>query len=65
MTEWLTVNEAVAYLRISRATLYAWMKAGQVPYYTGPRGRRRLKREDLDAAHRQASGPGEYGGGPS
>jgi excisionase family DNA binding protein len=51
VTDWLTVPEAVAYLRVSRATLYTWMKKGLIPYYTVVSGRRRLKRADLDAVY--------------
>jgi excisionase family DNA binding protein len=49
MPEWLTVNEAAAYLRVSRDTVYTLAAAGRLPYYQihGVRGRR-FKREDLD-----------------
>jgi excisionase family DNA binding protein len=57
MATWLTVKEAAAYLKVSRATLYRWMAAGIVPYYAiatahrGPKATRRFRQEDLDAIH--------------
>ena len=49
--EWMTVAEATAYLRISRATLYRLSAEGRLPYYTVGKGRdRRFRRRDLDAA---------------
>jgi excisionase family DNA binding protein len=56
VNEWLTVNAAAAYLSISRATLYRWMETGVIPYaVVGPAGRRRLRRDDLDAAMTRAT----------
>lgn len=50
MTEWLTPNEAAAYLKVNRRTLYGLMASGRLPYYQMPGGgRRRIRREDLDA----------------
>jgi len=48
--EWLTVNEAAAYLKVHRATIYEWCRQGVLPYYTLKGARdRRFKREDLDS----------------
>ncbi|MDP2947911.1 MAG: helix-turn-helix domain-containing protein [Chloroflexota bacterium] len=50
MTEWMTVKEACAYLKVDRRTLYKYMKLGKLPYYQlGGVGTRRFRREDLDA----------------
>lgn len=50
MTEWLTPNEAAAYLKVNRRTLYGLMASGRLPYHQMPgSGRRRIRREDLDA----------------
>jgi excisionase family DNA binding protein len=47
----MTIAEAMAYLRVSRATLYRLMREGRLPFYTvGTSQDRRLKRSDLDAA---------------
>ena len=48
--EWLTVNEAAAYLKVHRATIYELCERGTLPFFEirGARGRR-FKREDLDA----------------
>ena len=54
---WLTVPEAAAYLRVSRATLYRLCAARLVPYHTLPgSGRRRFQRDELDAAMTAAPG---------
>ena len=48
--DWLTVNEAAAYLKVERSTVYRYCELGLLPYFelkTG--GGRRFKREDLDA----------------
>jgi len=47
----MTVAEAMAYLRVSRATLYRLMADERLPYFTvGATKDRRLRRHDLDAA---------------
>ncbi len=47
---WMTVEEASTYLRITRATLYAYMKDGKLPYYyLAGTHNRRLKKSDVDA----------------
>ncbi len=43
-----TVDEAAEYLRVSRPTVYRWMRDGDLPFYVLPKGGRRLKKEDLD-----------------
>ena len=49
-TEWYTVTEACAYLRVSNTTLYEYMKSKRLPFFylAGTRNRR-LRKEDLDA----------------
>ncbi|MEM7130241.1 MAG: helix-turn-helix domain-containing protein [Chloroflexota bacterium] len=46
---WLTVPEAMRYLKVSQRTLYRLMQDGTLPYYliTGTR-QRRFKRDELD-----------------
>lgn len=48
--KWMDVSEAAAYLSVSKATLYAYMKDGRLPFFylAGTRNRR-IKQEDLDA----------------
>lgn len=49
MPDWVTLDEAASYLKISKPTLYRWMAEDRVRSYDLPAGRgRRLKREDLD-----------------
>lgn len=47
--EWLTLQDATAYTKIKRGTLYQLMKDNILPWYrvTGT-SQRRLKRSDLD-----------------
>lgn len=48
-SSWLTVEEALDYLKISKTTLYACMKDGRLPfYYVKGTKQRRLARTDLD-----------------
>lgn len=49
LTDWLTISEAAAYLKVTRNTLYRWCEAGRLRYYElESGGGRRFKREDLD-----------------
>lgn len=46
----MTVNEAAAYLKVDRTTLYAYCRHGLLRFYEMPMGRgRRFRQEDLDA----------------
>ncbi len=47
--EWMTVDEAASYLKVSRRTLYRWMENGEVPYFELAAGvvPRRIRRRDL------------------
>jgi excisionase family DNA binding protein len=47
-TEWLTVAEASAYLRVTRATLYRWAREGRVRLYKLGGRTTRVRRSDLD-----------------
>ena len=55
MDEWLTSKEAAAYLKVTRRTIYRLMHEGRLPYHIMPKGRRRLRREELDAILRPSS----------
>jgi excisionase family DNA binding protein len=48
--EWLTLNEAAAYLKVSRVAIYRFCDSDQLRYYEikGHRGRR-FRRKDLDS----------------
>lgn len=47
---WFTIEEAAAYLRVTKATIYNYMKDGLLTYYQLKSGRgRRFRKEDLDA----------------
>ena len=48
--KWYTVEEAAAYLGVTKQTIYNYMKAGLLPYYELKVGRgRRFRRGDLDS----------------
>jgi excisionase family DNA binding protein len=48
--EWLTLAEAVKYLKVSKPTLYRWMSEEKLPFYKlAGTGQRRFKRKDLDS----------------
>jgi excisionase family DNA binding protein len=52
MNEWMTSDEAAAYLRVSRRTLLAWTRAGDVrgfPLHGCKRHVWRFRQSDLDA----------------
>jgi excisionase family DNA binding protein len=47
---WLTLDEAAAYLKVSKPTVYRLCSSGALPFYQlGKGGPRRFKRDDLDA----------------
>jgi excisionase family DNA binding protein len=46
LDEWLTINDAIEMLGISRATIYRWSKSGRLPIYT-KLGKSRVKKEDV------------------
>lgn len=57
--EWFTVGEAAEYLRVSKRTIYRWLREGQlVGYRAGLRGPWRFRRRDLDGVL-QKEAPGE------
>jgi excisionase family DNA binding protein len=48
--EWLTLDEAAAYLKVSKPTVYRLCASGALPFYQlGKGGPRRFRRADLDA----------------
>ena len=47
-SEWLKISEARLMLKVSRRTLYTYMKCGDLPYYQlHGTGHRRIRAEDL------------------
>jgi excisionase family DNA binding protein len=46
--EIFTIDEAMAYLRVSRSTIYRLMRDGDLPFYVLIKGGRRLKKKDMD-----------------
>ena len=49
-TKWMSVAEACAYLSVSKATLYLYMKDGRLPYYhLAGTHQRRVRKSDLEA----------------
>ena len=49
LDEWLTLEEAAAYLKVSKPTIYRFCAEGCLPFYKlAGTGQRRFKRVDLD-----------------
>ncbi len=49
MPEWMTLDEAATYLKVSKPTLYRWVQERRVIAYELPSGRgRRFNRDELD-----------------
>ena len=47
---WLTLEEAAAYLKVSKPTIYRFCSEGCLPFYKlAGTGQRRFKRADLDS----------------
>lgn len=55
---WMTLDEAATHLRVTRATLYRWIKAGQLHSYRLGARSVRLKREEIDRLVRAVPLPG-------
>lgn len=49
LESWMTLDEAAEYLRVTRSTLYRWMKASKLRSYKLGDRAVRVKRKDLDA----------------
>jgi len=49
LPEWLTVEDAAGYLRVTPSTIYRWTKAGKLPVYKFNGTPIRIKRSDLEA----------------
>ena len=49
--QWMTVEEAAGYLRLSRRTIYKMVQDGRLPAYRiGTQRHRRFRKDDLDNA---------------
>lgn len=46
--EWLTIEQASDYSKLSRSTVYQWCKDGRLAYQEQPRGSRMVSRASLD-----------------
>jgi excisionase family DNA binding protein len=61
MPDWLTLDEAAAYLKVSKPTLYRYCESGALRFYKlAGTGYRRFIKEDLDALME----PGQSGDSP-
>ena len=57
--EWLTLDEAAAYLKVSKPTIYRLCSEGRLPFYKlAGIGSRRFKKPELDALLERGT-PGE------
>lgn len=48
-TEWLTISEAISYLKTSRTQIYRWAKDGKLTLYKFAHKMTRVKRSELEA----------------
>lgn len=48
-SEWLTIPQAVGYLKIARSTLYRWIQEGRLISYRFSEQTVRVRKGDLDA----------------
>ena len=50
VSEWLTIKETWALLKISRRTVYRWMDNSELPYFmiAAGGGTRKIRRRDLE-----------------
>ena len=67
MNEWLTANEAAAYLKVQPRTILKWAKEGRIPAHPLSGFKRitwRFLREELDA-HAMLAAPSAAGFGGS
>lgn len=55
-SEWLTTEDAAAYLRVTPKTIYRWTKAGKLTAYKFDGVPIRIKRSDLEALAKPAHG---------
>lgn len=46
--DWLTINEACEFLRVTRATIYRWARQGKLRVFRLGDRASRVKRSDLD-----------------
>ena len=64
--EWLTLEEAAAYLKVSKPTIYRFCSEGCLPFYKlAGTGQRRFKRPDLDGLLTLGQPAGRSRSGPS
>ena len=62
--EWMTLDEAAAYLKVSKPTIYRLCSENHLPFYKlAGTGARRFRQSDLDAVLEPGSA-GEPVGGP-
>ena len=63
--EWLTLEEAAAYLKVAKPTIYRFCSEGCLPFYKlAGTGQRRFKRADLDALFIRGQPPARPPAGP-
>jgi excisionase family DNA binding protein len=54
-SQWLTVREAVSYLKVARSTLYRWAREGRVRFYRLGEQTVRVNKNELDSLAQPAS----------
>ena len=57
-SDWLTIQEAADYLKVSKPTIYRWMRAGRLTFYKMGNSTR-FKRDHIDAVASKNTGQPE------
>jgi len=58
MSEWLTIDEVAQHLKVSKPTIYRWMRAGKLSFYKVGNSTR-FKHEQIDAVAEKSTGQAE------
>ncbi|MBM4049733.1 MAG: helix-turn-helix domain-containing protein [Planctomycetes bacterium] len=58
MSEWLTIQEAAAHLKVSKPTIYRWMRSGALTFYKMGSSTR-FRRDQMDAVAQKMTGQAE------
>jgi excisionase family DNA binding protein len=54
-SNWLTIQEAVDYLKVARSTLYRWAREGKVTFYRLGEQTVRVRKDELDTVAQPVS----------
>ena len=58
MSDWLTIQEAADHLKVSKPTIYRWMRAGRLTFYKMGKSTR-FRRDQIDTVAHKTTGQPE------